>query len=325
MKTKFPFKRSAMESFIFPIVTLFLLVVGVPFLIKYTSFYTTQYVFLATIGFFVVFIRIISLLNLHIKWIDILLTIPIVIITTVLLIILGILSLIIILIYPKSIYRVSYTLSLIILFVLGVNLKFEGDAPPKGSQFILVGNHTSFIDELLIVVAMEGLPWTIVFAKEIKRIPFFGKMLKGHGIPVDRDDPCSKKTAGKQIIKAMSSGKSFAIFPEGKRMRPDDFKKGIFLYPFENGAFHLASKNNFFVYPVVFSYPFFYKPRSGRWWFSPQTVTIVRLPPINTVAKDCENKDERDERIAKFGEEVWSSMNSCIGERTNGRNFEIRF
>lgn len=294
-------KKSAVESFIFPIATLFLLVVGVPFLIKYHSVYTTQYVFICIIGFFVVFIRIISILNLHIKFIDILLTIPIIVIASVSLLFLGIGASLIILIYPKSVYKVSYYLSLIILFVLGVNLKFKGPIPPKDTNIIVVANHASFIDELLIIVAMRGIPWTIVFAKEIKRIPFFGKMLRDYGISVDRSDRGSKVVAGKKIIEAMNEKKNIALFPEGKRMRPDDFEKGIVLYPFEIGAFSLACKYNLKIYPVLFEWSILYKPRSGKWWFSPRTIIVRYLDPISPEGDDvCLSNKTRDVMITKL-------------------------
>jgi 1-acyl-sn-glycerol-3-phosphate acyltransferase len=248
--------------------------------------YTTQYVFLFTIGFFVVIIRIISFLNLHIKYIDILLTIPIIIIASVLLFILGFFAIIIIAIYPKSVYRIGYILALIILFVLGVNLKFEGESTPKNKQFIRVLNHTSFVDELLVAVAMGIKPWTIIYAEEIKRIPFLGKMLRDYGIPVNRDEKESGTEAFLQSKNAIESGKNFALFAEGKRLRPNDFKDGLVLYPFKSGAFSLACKYNLPIYPVVFIFPFLYKPRSGQWWFSPRTITVINLDPIFTEGKN---------------------------------------
>lgn len=279
------FKKSTMESFIFPVVVLFILVVGVPFLIRYHSIYTTQYVFIFIIGFFVVFIRIFSLLNLHIKFIDIILTVPIIIISSVLLFILGFCSLFIVLIRPSLVYRVGYTLSLIITFSLGANLRFKGVTLPKDKQFVLVANHTSFLDEVLAAIAAGERPWTIIFAQEIKRVPILGKFLRDYGISVDRDDLNSKKIALDRSEKEIKKGKNFFLFAEGKRLRPDDFEKGIVLYPFKSGAFSLACEHNLPVYPVVFLFPFYFKPRSGRWWFSPRTITIINLEPIYPTGK----------------------------------------
>lgn len=296
MKDSF-LKKAKMESFILPFTALFLLIVGVPFLIKYHSVYTTQYVFISIIGFFVFFIRIISLLNLHIKSIDILLTIPIIIISSTSLIIFGTLSSLIVLIYPKSLYKVSYWLALISLFTLGVTLNFKGQPPPKNTHFIVVANHTSFIDELLIVIAMMGFPWTIIFAEEIKRIPFFGKMLRDYSISVDRNDQGSKVVAGKRIIGAIHLKKNIALFPEEKRMRPNDFEKGIVLYPFKIGAFYLACKYNLPIYPVLFVFPYYYKRRSGQWWVSPRTITIVNMEPVLTEGKSSQQVTEEVHEI----------------------------
>lgn len=286
MKDFIVFKKSAMESLVFPVATLFLLIVGIPFLIKYHSVYTTQYVFLFTLLFFMVFIRIISILNLHIKLIDVLLTIPIIIISSVLLIILGLFTIVIVTIYPKIVYKVGYVLSIIILFVLGVNLRFKGVTIPKDKQFILVCNHSSFIDELLIAVAMGKRPWTIIFAQEIRRVPFFGKMLKDHGISVNRENKNSGVSAFNKSEKAINDGKNFALFAEGKRLRPNDFKEGVVLYPFKPGAFSLACEHNLPIYPVVYIFPYYYKPRSGQWWFSPRTITIVNIDPVSTIGKN---------------------------------------
>jgi 1-acyl-sn-glycerol-3-phosphate acyltransferase len=195
-------------------------------------------------------------------------------------------------IYSKLVFKIGYGLSMIILFVLGVNLKFRGVTIPKDKQFIVVCNHTSFIDELLIVIAMGKRPWTIIFAEEIKRIPFFGKMLREHGISVDRESRESGKVAFDRSEKAIKSGKNFALFPEGKRLRPDDFNKGVVLYPFKSGAFNLACENNLPIYPVVFIFPYLYKPRSGRWWFSPRSIKVIGIEPVYTEGKDPKQVNE---------------------------------
>jgi len=49
------------------------------------------------------------------------------------------------------------------------------------------------------------------------------------------------------------------------------------------------------IVPVVVSWTFLFKPRSGQWWFSPRTITIKFINSV--ISKDGESTTEYQERV----------------------------
>lgn len=187
---------------------------------------------------------------------------------------------------PKRVYSVGKTLCTILIFVSGVRVRIIGKRPPKNKQYVLVANHSSIWDEAGMTLAMGEEPYTIIFAEEIKRVPFIGGMLRKAAIPVDRDDPNSRTIAADKAMEEVRNGKNYAAYAEGKRLRVEDFNKGIIMYKFKLSAFKIACKFELDVYPVVFAFPYLYKPRSGQWWVSPREIKMICCDPISTKGKD---------------------------------------
>jgi 1-acyl-sn-glycerol-3-phosphate acyltransferase len=162
--------------------------------------------------------------------------------------------------------------------LFGVFVKINGSLPKEG-PYIVVMNHSSFIDYLLVLVVMGyENKWTIVYGKNLHKYPIFKYFLRKIGIPVNRNSKTSRSEASETMRKALSDGFSLAIFPEGTRMRSYQFDQ--ILLPFKNGAFNIASELKLPIVPSVLLRPILYSKPDKPFPFSPRVITINYCEPI---------------------------------------------
>jgi 1-acyl-sn-glycerol-3-phosphate acyltransferase len=124
--------------------------------------------------------------------------------------------------------------------------RLEGSWPARGGPFVVVANHQSLLDIVLLSRVPREMKW--VGKEELFKIPWIGWMLRLTGdIAVRRGD---SESGGEAVAKAkayLKRGMSVMIFPEGTRSR--DAR----LLPFKKGAFRLAIDAGVPVLPVVVS------------------------------------------------------------------------
>jgi 1-acyl-sn-glycerol-3-phosphate acyltransferase len=116
---------------------------------------------------------------------------------------------------------------------LGYRFKVTGDEniPTEGAA-ILVCNHVSFVDAVLLMAASPR-PIYYVMDHKIFRIPILGTMFKlAKAIPIasQKDDPATYQAAFNAAAKVLRDGDLLAIFPEGGITRDGNvqtFKGGI--------------------------------------------------------------------------------------------------
>jgi 1-acyl-sn-glycerol-3-phosphate acyltransferase len=122
--------------------------------------------------------------------------------------------------------------------------RVEGSWPAEGGPFVVVANHQSLLDIVLLARLPHEMKWVI--KEELVKIPWIGQMLRLTGdIAVRRGDP---ESGGEAVTKAeayLKRGMNVMIFPEGTRSR--DAR----LLPFKKGAFRLAIDAGAAVLPVV--------------------------------------------------------------------------
>jgi 1-acyl-sn-glycerol-3-phosphate acyltransferase len=112
----------------------------------------------------------------------------------------------------------------------------HADRVDKNATYVFVANHRAQFDT---IVAAGSLPQPVFFlAKaELKKIPFFGYMVKMLAIMVDRKSKESREKSVRVLVERLQNGDSIFLFPEGTR------NKGIEpLLPFKDGAFVMAIK-----------------------------------------------------------------------------------
>ena len=108
---------------------------------------------------------------------------------------------------------------------------------------ILVCNHVSSVDPVLLQSASPRRLVIWMMAKEYMDLPVLGPVFRTLGvIPVDRGH---HDTAGlRAALRALRDGRILGIFPEGKIAKDDD------LLPFHTGAALMAIKAGVPVYPA---------------------------------------------------------------------------
>jgi len=124
--------------------------------------------------------------------------------------------------------------------------RLEGSWPAGGGPFVVVANHQSMLDIVLLCRLPHEMKWVV--KEELFRIPWVGWMLRLTGdMAVRRGDPESGGEAVAQARAYLKRGMNVMIFPEGTRSR--DAR----LLPFKKGAFRLAIETGVPVLPVVVS------------------------------------------------------------------------
>ncbi|MBK7842498.1 MAG: 1-acyl-sn-glycerol-3-phosphate acyltransferase [Bdellovibrionales bacterium] len=102
-----------------------------------------------------------------------------------------------------------------ILRHLNVNLKIKGTLPPSEGPWVLVGNHLSYLDIPVLVMAVPEL--SFLGKSEIARWPLIGKGAKAMDtIFVNRKSGSSREQARKDVTRKLRRKRSkLCIFPSG--------------------------------------------------------------------------------------------------------------
>ncbi|WP_258238870.1 lysophospholipid acyltransferase family protein [Arcobacter sp. CECT 8985] len=142
--------------------------------------------------------------------------------------------------------RLEYSSKLLEKLNISVNV-LNKDKIPSSGQFLLVSNHRSIIDPLIIEIALKNssIKGFWVAKKELYNSLFFGSFTKNAGsILIDRESSNMsdffKRT--KEIVK---EGHSIFIFPEGTRNTTNEVLNG-----FKDGSKLIALKNRLDILPI---------------------------------------------------------------------------
>ena len=93
-----------------------------------------------------------------------------------------------------------------------VELRGAEHMPKRGERAVVVVNHVSFLDGLLLAAFLPGKP-TFAVATSIARSAWIKPFLKlFNAFPVDPTNPM----AAKSMVKAVRKGRALVIFPEGR-------------------------------------------------------------------------------------------------------------
>jgi 1-acyl-sn-glycerol-3-phosphate acyltransferase len=173
-------------------------------------------------------------------------------------------------------------------------LRVEGRWPSGRRPFVVVANHQSILDILLLSRLPREMKW--VAKASLWKLPWAGLMLRLSGdIPVTRGDPESGGEALARARAYLDRGMSVMIFPEGTR------SEGGGLLPFRTGAFRLALEAGVPVLPVAVSGTGAGLPKGGPWVRPCRAVARI-LEPIATGAGGLTGvgplRDEARARIA---------------------------
>jgi 1-acyl-sn-glycerol-3-phosphate acyltransferase len=160
----------------------------------------------------------------------------------------------------------------IILFSMGLCPKINGSFP-KNNTFIIMMNHSSFLDIFLFPLFMQGL-WSGVTAKENFQYPVLSAILQRlNAIAINRNNKKEALQSIRLAEIAIHDGYHIGILPEGSRTTTGK------LGPLKKGGFHMAINTQTPILPIGISGAFSVKPKN-RWWIKPGPITINIGKPI---------------------------------------------
>jgi 1-acyl-sn-glycerol-3-phosphate acyltransferase len=123
------------------------------------------------------------------------------------------------------------------------------NAPLPDGPYIIVSNHSSYLDIFFMHSILPDHPFLFLGKGEILGYPIIRTYFKGLNIPVHRKDRAKAAKSFVMAKKAVNEGWSLVIFPEGT-IPDDDNPKMI---PFKAGAFKLAKALNIPIVPITFT------------------------------------------------------------------------
>lgn len=192
-------------------------------------------------------------------------------------------------------FKIARLWAKFILIGMGFNYSIEGDEVfEDGKSYMLVANHTSMTDIMLMLIAVKNHPFVFVGKKELAKIPIFGFIYKRVCILVDRSNSKSRYQVFERAQKRIHQGLSICIFPEGGV--PEEH---IVLDEFKDGAFRIALEHGLPIVPMVF---FDNKKRFSYTFFSgsPGKMRAKIYPIIETKGKTLEDKNALKQQVREI-------------------------
>lgn len=181
---------------------------------------------------------------------------------------------------------------------LGFRIVGRENVPKKGA-FIFASNHQSYFDPILLGTSLHR-SLNYMAKEDLFRHPIGGWILKKvNSIPVKREEGDLK--AIKVAIRALSSGKPLAIFPEGARSKDGKLQKP------KPGIGFIAAKTRSPVIPAYIEGSFDAMPR-GLDTMKRRPVTVYIGKPVSF---DWDSFD-------KDGKEAYQKVSDEIMRRISG-------
>lgn len=178
------------------------------------------------------------------------------------------------------------------LFIFGFSpLTVAGsDKLSSATPCLYVANHQSYLDALLLLIAIKG-NMHIVSKKELFKVPLVQLFLKKTGaIPVDRHDFTQSHQDTRIMLELLKKGESVAIFPEGT------FSYASGLRPFRLGAFKIAAEANVPIYPIAINGSRKILRGENKTLF-PHTLKVTIMDPILPTGTDWQNLNQLSQQV----------------------------
>jgi 1-acyl-sn-glycerol-3-phosphate acyltransferase len=127
----------------------------------------------------------------------------------------------------------------------GMPLKLRGLENLPQSQCVVVANHASYLDGVVMAAALPPR-FGFVIKREMNEVPVAGLLLRRLGSEfVERFNRHKGGTDARRVLRTAASGHSLVFFPEGT------FKPEVGLGKFHTGAFAIATHAGCPVVPAV--------------------------------------------------------------------------
>ena len=127
-----------------------------------------------------------------------------------------------------------------LLTLFGVRVHFKGMEKFPNEPFVLVSNHLSNFDPIVVLSKVKGRKIAFISKESNFKIPVAGSYVHNAGfLPIDRENPMRAMRTLKRASELMVSEQMImGIYPEGTRSKSGE------LLEFKEGAFLLAKRAN---------------------------------------------------------------------------------
>jgi acyl carrier protein len=151
---------------------------------------------------------------------------------------------------------------------------------PVGQPVVLVVNHTSYLDAVLLLALLPYRGYAFVAKREFQDNVLMRTLLGGYGTHfVERFDVAKSAEHAGDLAGAARSGASLILFPEGT------LKRTTGLMGFRTGAFQAAAMAGIPVVPVALR-GMRSVLRDGTWYLRRAPVTVVFGAPLQPAGND---------------------------------------
>jgi 1-acyl-sn-glycerol-3-phosphate acyltransferase len=173
-------------------------------------------------------------------------------------------------------------------------IRIEGrDKGLKGTPFVVISNHQSILDILLINCLRYKLKW--ISKIENMKVPVLGWYLRMAGyIVIDRGNTESKEEMMEKSFRCLKGGTSIMMFPEGTRSA--DCEIGFF----KRGAFQLAINAQIPILPIVLDGSGGILPKHGLIFSTGHKIRIKVFDPVKPESFNTEDPDILSQNFSNF-------------------------
>lgn len=162
--------------------------------------------------------------------------------------------------------------------------------PDKTKSYVFVANHFSYLDIAVGMYVVKNY-FSYVGKSSVKKVPLLGYMFAKLHIQVDRSDKNSRTKSLIRSVKALESGRSIFIMPEGGIISKNIPKMN---QPFKDGAFIMAIENQVPIVPITFLNLYDIMPDILLNWKRPK---VVFHEAIETTGMNKNNIEELKQKV----------------------------
>ena len=193
----------------------------------------------------------------------------------------------------KAIHSVIRYWSIVWLSLIGMPVTTKGRKPRDG-RHIIVANHISYLDTLVIFPAVKAY-FRPLGKKEIIKIPVVGFIYRQIVILVDRSRQESRTKSMRLMWRILRHEADILIFPEGTFNETSEPMKDFY-----NGAFRLAIVTQVPILPVILPDTVHRWHYSGWWKLWPGRNRAVFLPEVSVTGMTIDHLPELKEKVYKL-------------------------
>ncbi len=144
----------------------------------------------------------------------------------------------------------------------------------RQKSYVFVANHFSYLDVAIGMKVVRNY-FSYMGKSSVKKIPLLGYMFAKLHIQVDRSDKNSRANAIVRSQRALATGRSLFIMPEGGILSEEIPKMK---QPFKDGAFSLALEANVPIVPITLVNLYKIMPAVGIKWGIPKVIVHAPVP-----------------------------------------------